>query len=328
MKFTMVEDEEVQDEEVPDEAETGSAESKAEETESEVVSETEEEDEGSDKSDTETAESETSGTGIDATLSYLDENNPDLAKSVRDLQTNFVRINQDTAGFERNKAELQSILDEVRAVREQEEETATQEAFTPEEEPEDPLEDVPAHQRELFEKGFDYYARQQGLVRQSDLDASTAREATEAMAADQAFFIKDENQKAITSFGDRLVKPGNNGTLNEDSLADGVKEKLLETRDRISDTRKGLTWGDIFRTANYEDDVNGAEEKGYQRGLKESSTSTQKRVEGARRSRTVSGSKGGGASKKPVIYERSKDKDDPDKVYDRAFRYAESVLAE
>jgi hypothetical protein len=329
LKFTMVGDEGPEDEEAPDEdSETDSAETqKAEETESEAASETEDEDEDSDKPDEETAETETTGTGIDATLRYLEENNPDLVRSVRDLQANFTERSQDIAQFERDKAELTSILDEVRTVKEQEEATAEETSTTPEEEEmEDPLADVPAHQRELFEKGFDYYARQQGLVRQTDLDAEKTQEESRAVAADQADFIKGANAEAIEIFGDRLVKTGNNGTLNESTLAGETKERLVSARDRISNTRKGLTWGDVFKAEFYKDDVKAAEDKGYQRGLKESSDKTKSKVAQARKGRTVSGSRASGSPQKPLIYDPKKDKENMERVIDRAFRFAESHI--
>lgn len=260
--------------------------------------------------------------GIAGAIRYLEENNPDFAKAVRELQGSLSRVTADRQQFDKDKAELAAILEEVRELREeetvQEQEVAKQQKANPD----SALAKIPENQRSLFVAAMQEFLEQNGYKNETVVQKEETLKAAKQ-------YVDDIHKKAVESFGEEFGKLDDNGNLVLDKEQVPVSPKAKEmkaVRDRWTAQDKGVTWDDIYRIATFDDAVKAAEERGYKKAQEEAKK-TQRTAEKIKAS-TVNGSSSTGSTR-PVIWDKKKEgKIDPDKVYERAFNFAMRNLQE
>lgn len=250
---------------------------------------------------------ETPKGGIAAALEHLDDFDPNLAKAVRELQKGYTQRSQEASQFAKDRAELADILREVKELRDAEPDEETPSA--PDPSIEEAFKDLTPEQRTIWEKMFDAEAKRRGIVTDQALSSRDALKAQNA-------YVLERHREAAKVFGDDFGALADDGTLK---LSDATRAALVETRDRLQATDKGVTWDDIYRITRFDAAVKAAEERGKQAVL------TQLKKQG----RDLKILKGGTVDSstsptdgKPQIYDRKRDKGKSDDVYGRAFEYA------
>lgn len=255
--------------------------------------------------------------GIAGAIRYLEDNNPDFAKAVRELQGRLSRETADRSQFEKDREELSEILAEVRAAKAEEEKA--QAAQEPEDDEENSvLAKIPEDQREVFVAAMQEYLEKHGYKNE---DALNREEMTRAATE----YVADAHKKAVEAFGEDFAAVDESGAIKmtKDNVPDGPRaEDMAAVRDRWSAPDKGVTWDDVYRIAAFDDAVKEAEERGYEKAKAELGKAA--RSKAAVKASTVNGSSSAGDTR-PVIYDRKKEKGriDPEDVYARAFRFAQ-----
>lgn len=200
-------------------------------------------------------ETASGGVGIDKVLQELDRTNPEYAKVIRGLQSEYTKSRQSADEVEQLREEMKGIVDEWQKLKEETAEDGEDDLGEQE-----PIEDSDLSQEavELFENMdethkelFTYmlnqlgtkWAQDNGFVKMSDIEQ---REAQKTASETRAQQLREAVNAGIEEYGDLFGKKNDDGkfVLNPD-----IREKVEATWKSLGGASYKGTMLDLFKIA-------------------------------------------------------------------------------
>jgi hypothetical protein len=255
-------------------------------------------DTGNGTSSKETAATSTKRAPIDKVLAALPQSNltSDQQEAIRAVLATNTRLQQEQRGIDRR----------IDAAVKQAVEAALEESEPAKPADGDPMANVTADQKALFER----LAKEMGFVKKNDLEQRESAKSRED-------YLTSAREAALKEFGDAFGAKDEEGNV---VLADDVQERMTARYKPIQE-HGTLTLRDLYVLTYYDDLIKAAEERGQQTGR----TVAQGRKVERQRARTEDRS--GIATSANIRGERGSKADSRDAVFARAAYIAKKALA-
>lgn len=244
-------------------------------------------------------------------LTHLEEVDPAMAEVVREQRAQGSRMANDVS---RLKREMQEVIEEAKAAREQIQQPGQQEKEEPA--PGSLRSRLTSQQFEAQRRAFEEMANELGYVKHDTLEQGKIQEAALS-------YGREAEEQAIEEFGDAYGTRGEDGSITRNP---DQESRMLDTVERVEDPQRGLTFHDIFVLTNLDEILAGEREQAIEeaeRGQEKQASQRKEKTTRARKAVVQTRTAGRRAQGDPQIY---KSGDSLEKVIERAAILSEQEI--